>query len=326
MSWIDKIIGIDNKDFDKISLEIFEYQYHNVSIYKAYCDLRKKNPSTVQTITDIPFLPIHFFKTHTILDQNKSCKFVFESSTTTGQTPSKHFVADEELYKASFIHTFEKRYGKTENFAILGLLPSYLERGNSSLVYMVESLIKKSGNELNGFFLNDFEKLSSVLKTLEDAKTATILFGVSYALLDFAAKHPMPLRHTEIIETGGMKGKRKEMTRTEIHYQLKEAFELKNIGSEYGMTELLSQAYLNSNNCFESPAWMKILIRDTYSPTEYEDNLKIGGINIIDLANLHSCAFIETSDIGKLSGDASFEVLGRMGYADIRGCNLMYEG
>lgn len=326
MSWIDKIIGVSDKNFDEVSIEIFEYQYQHVPIYKAYCDMRKKNPSTVNSISDIPFLPIQFFKTHKILDESKMAKVVFESSTTTGQTPSKHYVADLDLYEASFIHTFEKRYGKTEDYTILGLLPSYIERGNSSLVYMVETLMKKSGHSLNGFFLNDFEKLSSVLKTLEDSNTKTILFGVSYALLDFATQYPMSLKHTEVIETGGMKGKRKEMTRAEIHQLLQESFRLQKIGSEYGMTELLSQAYLNSNIYFEPPAWMKILIRDNYSPTDFLGVDKTGGINIIDLANIHSCSFIETGDLGKLVGDVTFEVLGRIDYADIRGCNLMYEG
>jgi hypothetical protein len=267
-------------------------------------------------------LPISFFKTHSLLTTTFTPQAVFESSGTSGTVNSKHFIKDLIIYEESFLKGFESVYGPVSEYCILGLLPSYLERSHSSLVYMVNRLIQLSGNDSSGFFLHDFKNLHSVLTGLEASKQKTILIGVTYALLDFAAAFPLSLKHTIIMETGGMKGRRQEMVRSEVHEKLKNAFEVKEVHSEYGMTELLSQAYSTSDGIFHCPSWMKILLR------EEEDPLRIitegaGIINVIDLANVYSCSFIATDDSGKLYADGSFEVLGRIDGSDIRGCSLM---
>ncbi|TAI47952.1 acyl transferase [Flagellimonas allohymeniacidonis] len=321
---IQKIFALDNQaDFNDLALEIFDFQYRNNSIYRKYCKLLGKSPSNVSQTLDIPFLPIEFFKSERIICSGKVPELVFESSGTTGSLTSKHFVLDARLYQQSYRLAFEKFYGPINEYCVLALLPSYLERQNSSLVYMVNDLIEKSGHSDSGFYLNNLQELSSTLLRLEKAKQKTLLIGVSFALLDLAEEFPIPLRHTTIMETGGMKGRRKEMIREELHRVLKKAFSTSEIHSEYGMTELLSQAYSKGNGRFQSPNWMKIMTRDSEDPLSWAVHRKTGGVNVIDLANVYSCAFIATQDLGKTYEDGSFEVLGRFDHSDIRGCNLM---
>jgi hypothetical protein len=270
----------------------------------------------------IPFLPVSFFKTQQVVSGTFIPEKIFESSGTTDSERSKHFVADIKLYKKNIIQTFEKKYGTVSDYCIIGLLPSYLERKTSSLVFMVNELINLGGHAQSGFYLDEFEKLKNVLINLESKKQKIILIGVTFALLDFAEKFPMPLSNTIIMETGGMKGRRQEMTREEVHVILKMVFSKNEIHSEYGMTELLSQAYSGGNGVFNCPPWMKIFIRNEEDPFALSQSGS-GALNIIDLANINSCSFIATDDVGKLNDDGSFEVLGRMDGSDLRGCSLM---
>lgn len=317
----DKVFAINNEqDFDKIALEMFKFQYFNNPFYREYCDTIKRNPSNVNDITGIPFLPISFFKNRDIKTTDFEPEVVFKSSGTTGVATSRHLVKDAKVYKRSFLSCFEQFYGAVNQLCIVGLLPSYLEQGNSSLIFMVSELIRQSGHELNDFYLYDHKHLYQNLLRLEEQKQQTVLFGVSYALLDFAEKFSLNLQNTIIIETGGMKGRREEMTREEFYSQLRNAFGVQNIHSEYGMTELLSQAY-GLNGRLKTPAWMKVLLRDETDPFSY--NSKSGAVNVIDLANLYSCCFIATEDLGKFHPDSSFEVLGRMDNTDIRGCSQL---
>lgn len=281
------------------------------------------HPEKVTALEQIPFLPIEFFKSHQVMTGNFKSKVVFSSSGTTGSVTSAHFVKDQMLYEKSFSKAFELFYGPMSNYRILALLPSYLEREGSSLVYMVDRLMKTSGHPENGFYLNDLKALRTSLISLERANKKTLLIGVSFALLDFAEHFGLPLRNTTIMETGGMKGKRKEIVRSELHEILQKAFSIKNVHSEYGMTELLSQGYSQGNGLFRPPPWMKVLTRDTEDPLHTQKPGQTGGLNIIDLANVHSCSFIATQDLGKVHADGSFEVLGRFDHADVRGCNLM---
>jgi len=326
LAFSDIIFKDSNFDFEAVAIATFHYQYRHVPIYRSFCELMGKHPENVTSITDIPFLPISFFKTQKVLSDEMQASLVFESSTTTSTTPSKHFVADEMIYQTSFVNGFEQAYGDVSNFAVLGLLPSYLERQNSSLVYMVNDFIAKSKHIESTFFMHDFEKLASTLNNLMAKKTPVLLIGVTYALLDFAAFYNKALTNVIVMETGGMKGKREELTKAEVHSILKEYFHLEKIHAEYGMTELLSQAYSHGDGLFQTPTWMRVLIRDSYAPNFYLEKNRTGGINVIDLANYYSCSFIETSDMGKLIEDDYFEVLGRIDTAEIRGCNLMYEG
>lgn len=326
MAFSDNIFKDSNFDFEAVAMATFRYQFKHVTIYRAFCELMGKHPDNVTAIVEIPFLPISFFKTQTVLTDEMQVSAVFESSTTTSTTPSKHFVADETIYQKSFVAGFEQLYGNVSNYAVLGLLPSYLERQNSSLVYMVNDFITKSNYTESAFFMHDFEKLAATLDALMANNTPVLLIGVTYALLDFAAFYNKPLKNVIVMETGGMKGKREELTKTEVHSILKRDFQLEKIHAEYGMTELLSQAYSKGDGLFQTPAWMRVLIRDSYAPNFYLEKNKTGGINVIDLANYYSCSFVETSDMGKLTGDSYFEVLGRIDTAEIRGCNLMYEG
>ncbi len=321
---IDKILSLNSNEFNDISLEIFRYQAKNCLPYSKYCSLLGKDINSIRHFTEIPFLPINFFKTETIYCNNSAPELEFHSSGTTGTNPSKHFVAKAEIYNASIEKCFELFFGKAEDFCVIGLLPGYLERPNSSLIYMTNYLMNKSKHAKNGYFIGEFEKLHSTLKANEATGVKTILIGVTYALLDFAEAFPIELNSTIVIETGGMKGKRKEIIREELHEILKSSFG-KNctISSEYGMTEILSQAWFK-NNTFYSPPWMKILIRDKTDPLALKTTGN-GGINIIDLANVYSCSFIETGDAGKVFENSSFEILGRMTDAEIRGCNLMYD-
>lgn len=314
------------QDFLNESLKTFRYQYENVEIYRRFVDYLNINPDEVNELAAIPFLPIEMFKNHQILDKNTTADLFFQSSGTTQMNLSKHFIADEEIYRQSIYKSFEQFIGKPEDFIFLGLLPSYLERQNSSLIYMVDFLMKRSSKPENGYFLYNHEDLFTLLNKLENKKV--ILFGVSFALLDFldyCGSNGESLRFSDsltVIETGGMKGRKEEMTKDELLKILQEGFKTKKIYSEYSMTELLSQAYSLGNNEYECPNWMKILVRNAEDPFNYEKEERTGAINIIDLANIHSCSFIATQDLGKVIGN-KFQVLGRIDHSDIRGCSLL---
>jgi phenylacetate-coenzyme A ligase PaaK-like adenylate-forming protein len=323
----DRIFGISGeKDFLETAVEVFRLQYKKNKIYSEFADNLRTDVPGVGSIREIPFLPAEFFRTHRIITGNKPAAVVFVSSGTTGQEPSKHYVADTGIYEMSFLKTFGLFYGDPSQYMIAALLPSYTERENSSLVYMMDKLIRLSSRKGSGFYRND---TSLMLMEIEKAKKAgykVLLAGVSFALMDLAEKHSPDLKGVTVMETGGMKGRRKEITREELHAILKKAFNVETIHSEYGMTELLSQAYSKGEGLFRCPPWMKILIRDTQDPLTVTDQPEItGGINIIDLANIHSCSFIATGDLGKLHAGGSFEVLGRIDNSDVRGCNLLVE-
>ena len=309
--------------FEDIALSIFKHQFENNKVYRSFCDLLYKHPSEVKTIKEIPFLPIQFFKSHRVISSIKGIQEIFTSSGTTGEISSKHFVTDIDLYEQSFRKGFQHFYGNIEDYVVLALLPSYLERDGSSLIYMVNDMIANSKQPESGFYLNNLDTLKNTLIDLVSRNKKTLLIGVSFALLDFVETYRLELKNTIIMETGGMKGKRKELIRDELHKTLKQGFGINTIHSEYGMTELLSQAYSRGNNLFKTPPWMQILTRDTEDALTIQAYGKTGGINIIDLANINSCAFIATQDLGKVYKDGSFEVLGRFDNSDIRGCNLM---
>jgi hypothetical protein len=330
--WKDKVLDITASDFEKLALDLFLFQYENNAVYRQYIDTLKVNPLTVKSIGNIPFLPVGFFKSHIVTSTIFEPSVVFESSGTTGSVNSRHYVKDIVVYKDSFTRGFEHFYGPVKDWCILGLLPSYLERENSSLVFMVNELIGLSAHQTSGFYLNDYEKLLSSLWELERKHQKTILIGVTFALLDFAdlykKSNGKPLAHTIVMETGGMKGRRKEMIRLAVHDALKDSFQVPFIHSEYGMTELLSQAYSTGNGIFKCPSWMKVLIRDEENPfdiklPQLQTPGATGAINVIDLANIYSCCFIATDDSGRLFPDGSFEVGGRIDNSDLRGCSLM---
>ena len=304
-------------------MNLFDFQMENNPIYSAYAKiiLKGKNPNN---INEIPFLPIEFFKTDQIICNGQKIEEIFLSSGTTGNQ-SKHLISDLGIYKKSFRKSFDQFYGNISEYCILSLLPNYREREGSSLIYMVDDLIKNSQHPKSGFYLNNYKGLSSTLEELEKTGQKTILIGVSYALLDLAEQFPQKLKHTIIIETGGTKGNRKEILKEELHQKLKAAFALDEIHSEYGMTELLSQSYSDRNGVFKSPPWKKILIRDINDPLTMIGENNTGGINIIDLANIYSCPFIATKDLGKTFEDGTFKILGRFNNADLRGCNLLVQ-
>ena len=304
-------------------MKVFRFQYENNSVYHEFCNLIKRNPTNVKSINDIPFLPIQFFKSHEVLSSKEIIQQTFTSSGTTGLQTSKHLVIDISLYETSYRKGFSEFYGNIENYCVLALLPSYLEREGSSLIYMVEDLIESSNHHDSGFYLHNYDELIKKLEELDNAGQNVMLIGVTYALLDLVEQHQFDLKNTIIMETGGMKGKRKEMIREELHEILCKGFGVPTIHSEYGMTELLSQAYSLGNGIFECPPWMQILIRDTEDALTLLTEGKNGGINVIDLANINSCSFIATQDLGKKYPNHSFEVLGRFDNSDIRGCNLM---
>ncbi len=319
----EKIFNIQTSEgFKAVALEVFNFQYEHVKVYREFCDMLKVNPKQITTISKIPFLPIQFFKSHKIIAEGYSEETIFASSGTTGSITSKHYVANTRLYEESFNKAFQNQYGNPKDYTILALLPSYLEREGSSLIYMVDSLIKQSENEHSGFYLHNMDALIDKLTFLEAEGHKIMLLGVSYALLDLIETQSFQLKNTTVMETGGMKGRRKEIIKEELHAVLQQGFGVSEIHSEYGMTELLSQAYSTGEGIFTCPPWMKILTRDTEDPFTYLDE-KTGGINVIDLANLYSCSFIATQDLGKLHTNNSFEVLGRFDDSDIRGCNLM---
>lgn len=312
-------------EFEKLSLDIFHYQADNINIYKKYLQHLNINHSKINHFKEIPFLPISFFKSEKIISSNSKHQKIFTSSGTSGIETSKHYVKDLEIYEESFFTAFNYFYGNIENYCVLALLPAYLEREGSSLIYMTEKLIQKSKNPYSGFYLHNTNELVTTLKKLEKQKTKTLLIGVSFALLSLVEEYKLKLKHTIVMETGGMKGRRKEITRGELHETLSNGLGVKKIHSEYGMTELLSQAYSKGDGFFSTPPWMKILIRDTYDPFAYLKNGKTGGINVIDLANINSCSFIETQDLGKIHKNKGFEILGRFDTSSIRGCNLLVE-
>jgi phenylacetate-coenzyme A ligase PaaK-like adenylate-forming protein len=311
------------KQFEKIALKVFRFQYENNLVYQEFCDFLNTDVQKVKSLEQIPFLPIQFFKSHDVVSNKDSIQETFTSSGTTGMITSKHLITDVSLYEQSYRNAFSEFYGNIEDYAVLALLPSYLERSGSSLIYMAKDLIELSNNENSGFYLHNYDELIAKLIELDNVGQNVILIGVTYALLDLVEKQKFQLRNTIVMETGGMKGKRKEMIREELHEILCKGFGVKSIHSEYGMTELLSQAYSLGNGIFECPAWMNILIRDTEDARSYVDSGKTGGVNVIDLANINSCSFIATQDLGKKYPNNSFEILGRFDNSDIRGCNLM---
>lgn len=313
----------NNKEFIKTALKVFRFQYENNLVYRKFCDFLNTDITQVKTLEQIPFLPIQFFKSERVLSNENPIEITFTSSGTTGTQTSSHFVADVSVYEQSYLQGFAQFYGNIENYVVLALLPSYLEREGSSLIYMVEDLIRKSNHSESGFYLHNYNDLIKKLIELDDSGQNVLLIGVTYALLDLVEKQLFNLKNTIIMETGGMKGKRKEMIREELHSVLQKGFGVDAIHSEYGMTELLSQAYSLGNGIFDCPTFMKILIRDTEDALTLVENGKTGGINVIDLANINSCSFIATQDLGKKYDNGSFEVLGRFDNSDIRGCNLM---
>lgn len=321
-----KIFEIESiAEFEKTALDIFRLQHEQCLVYRQFCDVLKINAADIKSINNIPFLPIEFFKTHTVTSSVvEKLKLKIFTSSGTGGTQSKHHVSDVSLYEESFRKGFELFYGNIEEYCLLALLPSYLEREGSSLVYMIDDLIKGTKNQDSGFYLHNLNELTEKLKSLLAKGQKVILLGVTYALLDLAELLSAPLSGELIVmETGGMKGKRKEMLREELHQILCEKFGVNAIHSEYGMTELLSQAYSKGNGIFQCPIWLKVLVRDVNDPLKILEQGKSGGINLIDLANINSCSFISTQDLGMLHNDGSFEVSGRFDNSDLRGCNLM---
>lgn len=311
------------EDFNNLCIDIFRLQISTIPTYSDFVHHLGINTEAVNHYLEIPFLPVEFFKTHEMIEDKAYTDVVFTSSGTTGMVTSRHYVQDVKIYESSYLKACEQFYGTIQDICILALLPNYLEREGSSLIYMVDDLIKKSKHPSSGFFLYNHQELYQTLLSLKKAEQKTILIGVTYALLDFIESYQIDFPELILMETGGMKGKRKEMIREELHKVLCKGFNVENIHSEYGMTELLSQAYSLGEGIFTTPNWMRVLIRDTNDPFTYLETSKTGGINVIDLANIHSCSFIATQDLGKIYPDGSFEVLGRFDNSDTRGCNLM---
>ncbi|RAV29389.1 long-chain-fatty-acid--protein ligase [Sinomicrobium soli] len=320
----EAIFGITGKaEFETAALRVYRYQYQHNKVYGKFCDLLGRTPEKVRALAEVPFLPISFFKTRRVVASERSPEELFTSSGTTGEQTSKHYVTDRGLYEKSFSEAFRLFYGDISEYTVLALLPSYLERQGSSLIYMADALIKRSGSRDSGFYLHNLDTLAYKLAELDGKGRKIILIGVSFALLDLVEQRKFRLKNTVVMETGGMKGRRKELVREELHSILRKGFGTGSIHSEYGMTELLSQAYSSGNGVFRCPPWMGVLTRDPEDALSLQDAGKTGGINVIDLANLNSCSFIATQDLGKLHADGSFEILGRFDHADIRGCNLM---
>ena len=318
------VFNIQNQsDFKTCALQVFRHQFKNNAIYRSFCDLLYIHSSDVKEIEEIPFLPIQFFKSHAVLSSTQAVKETFTSSGTTGSSVSKHMVTDLSWYTKSYTKSFEYFYGPIEEYTVLGLLPNYLERDGSSLIYMVDDFIKKSNKPASGFYLNNLTELSKTLIALDKKGEKVLLIGVTFALLDLIERQQFKLQNTIIMETGGMKGRRKEIIRNELHEILCAGFGVSKIHSEYGMTELLSQGYSSGDGVFDCPPWMKILARDTEDALTMVGTNKTGGLNVIDLANYNSCSFIATQDLGKVDNNGRFEVLGRFDHSDIRGCNLM---
>lgn len=319
-----RIFNIETEEqFNQTALEVFRFQYARNTVYRQFCDALYMDEHSITHYSEIPFLPVEFFKTHIITCSGEVPELVFTSSGTTGMQTSRHFIKDTGIYKQSFLQTFEMFYGKPDDYHILALLPGYLEREGSSLIYMVNELIKRSNSNHSGFYLNEPDRLSEKIDALKTDPRKVLLLGVSFALLDLAESCNIEHPRLIVMETGGMKGRRKELIREELHDILKKAFNVKNIHSEYGMTELLSQAYSTGDGVFSTPPWMKIIIRDMNDPFALQPVGRTGGISVIDLANLFSCAFIATQDLGQQVSSNRFHVLGRYDNSDIRGCNLL---
>lgn len=318
-----KIFDIENNDFEQIALDVFEYQYLHNPIYEQFVNYLNKKES-VKDIYTIPFMPVEFFKHHSILANEFQANGYFESSGTTGSVHSKHYFQDLQFYEKSYLLGFEKHYGHPSDWVILGLLPSYLDRKNASLVNMVQGLMQKSAHPENDFFLYDYDQLYQVLTRLSNSNQNVMLFGVTFALLEFVQQYSSQFPNLTIIETGGMKGRGKELIREELHEFLHQRLQPKAIHSEYGMTEMFSQAYSTDQGIFHCSPTMKVLRRNPYDPFDIHSTTGRGNINVIDLSNLHSCSFLATMDIGEFYEDGTFKVLGRTDYSDIRGCNLMF--
>jgi phenylacetate-coenzyme A ligase PaaK-like adenylate-forming protein len=323
--WVERIKNIKSDiQFNQLALEAFRFQLVNIPVYAEYCKNLDIDRGKIDHFTKVPFLPISFFKSHSVIIKDKQPELTFTSSGSTGMQTSSHQVADVTIYEASFRAGFRFFYGRPNDYHILALLPSYLERQGSSLVYMAEHLIRESQSPHSGFYLNNYKELAEKLKyLLHQNDRKILLLGVTYALLNLSEQFPMDLANTVIMETGGMKGQRRELVREELHHILTSAFKAESVHSEYGMTELLSQGYSKGNGKFQTPPWLKILIRDAYDPFALLGYDRSGGINVIDLANINSCCFIETADLGKNFDDGSFTILGRFDNSDIRGCNLL---
>lgn len=321
-SFKSSVFRINNQNFERHALELFQFQYYNNKTYREYVQYLGIHPEDVDTISKIPFLPIQFFKQHEIKNGTFTPEHVFESSGTSGASTSKHYIEDLNYYKKISTHIFNSFFGEIKDTIIIGLLPSYLERNNSSLVYMVDQFINISSNSHSGFYLDDMELLEKKLKSLSKEKSTVFLFGVTFALLELAELYQFEIKNLNILETGGMKGRGKELIRDDLHQKLMKAFHTNNVFSEYGMTELLSQAYLQKDGFFHSPPWMKVSIREIHDPLSQAKEKQIGVIRVIDLANVHSCAFIETEDLGLQDGEG-FKVIGRLDNSDLRGCNLL---
>lgn len=322
MELIEKIFSIDSKEaFQNVALEVFDYQVKHIPVYRDF--VKALDHPRPRSIVEIPFLPISFFKTHQVISDYHEAQLIFKSSGTTGENKSRHFVQEANVYDRSFESTYRKFIGNPEEQVILALLPNYQEQGHSSLVYMVDKLVTLTHSNLSGFLLNEPKSVEERYNEAIRSEKKVVIFGVSYALLDLAEKG-LDLSLATIIETGGMKGRRKEITKEELHLELIAGFKVPYVSSEYGMTELLSQAYSDSQGLFECPKWMKILCRDINDPFSYVTDGKTGGINVIDLANIYSCSFISTQDLGKIEGN-KFRIMGRFDNADLRGCNLMIE-
>ncbi len=319
-----ELFRVEDSTFNDFALTLFRYQVHHNTIYRQYVEYLSVHPDNIKTLKDIPFLPISFFKRHAVKTESWEAEKIYESSGTTGSTTSRHYVRDNAFYLEVTRRIFTRFYGDPDKYHFLFLLPSYLERGTSSLIAMANHFITLSGSQHSGFYLNNYKDLvEKVFWLKHNSQNGIILCGVTYALLDLAEQYAPDLSGVVVMETGGMKGRRRELVREELHKRLKSAFKVDFIHSEYGMTELMSQAYSKKNGEFFTPPWMKIILRDVNDPFDLQTSRATGGINIVDLANVHSCAFIETQDLGKVADGGKFEVLGRFDNSDIRGCNLL---
>ncbi|MES2560044.1 MAG: acyl transferase [Bacteroidota bacterium] len=323
-NFIQEIFKSKILHFDELAVRLFQHQYEHNPVYRSYCNHLNTDTSAINSVAQIPFLPVSFFKTHNVQTGIFTPEAIYTSSATTGMTISQHPVKNNAIYIQSFTKAFELFYGDPSQYAILALLPNYIEREGSSLIVMADHLIGLSKQEESGFYLYNFEELHQTLVRLKAKKTKVLLLGVTFALLDFAEQFPIDLSNDIIMETGGMKGRRKEMIRAEVHAQLQAALNVKHVHSEYGMTELLSQGYSSGEGIFYTPPWMKVTVSDATDALQLLPGTQTGLINVIDLANIHSCAFIQTADIGKIHIDGGFEVLGRLDQSDMRGCSLMY--
>ena len=318
----EKVFSVDSLDFDVFAMELFRFQAKNSNVFRKYIEEVGIDPENVKDFSQIPFIPVELFKSQAVKTARWEPVTVFESSGTTGRNTSHHYIEDLEFYRSVTLEGFKHFYGEIQNYTIMALLPSYLERGNSSLVVMIEYFIRNSGNPGSGFYLDNPEEMINNIKSLKN-DNKVLLFGATFALLDLAEKGKIDLNEVIIMETGGMKGRREEMIREEVHSILTQQFNVDSVHSEYGMTEMMSQAYSSGKGLFHCPPWMKVVIRDLYDPFRIQPAGVTGGINIIDLSNVHSCSFIETQDIGRKMDDNGFEILGRMDNSDVRGCNLL---